>query len=231
MVDLLFSIVCILLLLTIFHLKLIYIQFLLEAHVLLCDVNLELNEVSVAVERVHRVIQEIHRHYVHLVLQLALIHEQIRLLRLQVVITRLGHEEGEPFGFTLGRLVCALLQLLVYVGGVAIALEDGVVPVGVLVELEEVDGARVGGAEEEGGVVAEGQRVLRRVLDASREGVQVLSLWHAIDTDHAALGGAGGHHVSIGADCHLEHWGLMTLNNVDVLLHTQVKDSDLPIAE
>jgi len=106
-----------------------------------------------------------------------------------------------------------------------------VVPVGVLVELEEVDGARVGGAEEEGGVVAEGQRVLRRVLDTSREGVQILALRYAIDTDHTALGGAGGHHVSIGADRHLEHGSLMALNNIDVLLHTQVKDSNLPIAE
>ena len=123
------------------------------------------------------------------------------------------------------------MELLVYVGGVAIAPEDGVVPVGVLVELEEVDGARVGGAEEEGGVVAEGQRVLRRVLDASREGVQVLSLWHTIDTDHTALGRAGGHHVPIGTDRHFEDGGLVTLNNVDMLLHTQVKDSDLPIAE
>jgi hypothetical protein len=47
------------------------------------------------------------------------------------------------------------LQLLVYVGGVAIALEDGVVPVGMLVELEKVNGACVGGAEQEGGVVTE----------------------------------------------------------------------------
>jgi len=125
------------------------------------------------------------------------------------------------------------LELLVYVGGVAIcdALEDGVVPVGMLVELEEVNGACVGGAEEEGGVVAEGKGVLGRVLDTSCEGVQVLTLWHAIDTDHAPLGGAGGYHVSIGADRHFEDGGLMTLNNVDVLLHTQVKDSNLPIAE
>ena len=209
----------------------IYIQFLLEEHVLLCDVNLELNEVAVTVERVHRVVQEIHRDYVHLVLQLALIHKQIRLLRLQVVIAGLGDEEGEPLGFPLSGLVCPLLELLVYVGGVAITLEDGVVPVGMLVELEEVDSACVGGAEEEGRVVAEGQRVLRRVLDTSREGVQVLTLWHAIDTDHAALGGAGGYHVSIGADRHLEYGGLMTLNNVDMLLHTQVKDSYLPIAK
>lgn len=124
MVNLLFSIVCILLLLTIFHLKLIYIQFLLEPHVLLCDVNLELNEVAVAVERVYRVVEEIHRDYVHLVLQLALIHEQVRLLRLEVVVARLGDEEGEPLGFPLSSLICALLELLVYVGGVAITLED-----------------------------------------------------------------------------------------------------------
>jgi hypothetical protein len=56
-------------------------------------------------------------------------------------------------------------------------------------------------------------------------------LRYAIDTDHGPLGGAGGHHVSIGADGHLENGGLMTLNNVHVLLHTQVKDSNLPIAE
>jgi hypothetical protein len=56
-------------------------------------------------------------------------------------------------------------------------------------------------------------------------------LRYAIDTDHTPLGGAGGHHVSIGADGHLEHRSLMTLNDVNVLLHTQVKDSDLPISE